>query len=148
MCVFAGRSREGGLRLGEMERDCLISYGASMLLIERLMVSSDEFKIDVCNQCGRIAYSEWCHGCKSSTHISNINIPYSCKLLFQELMCMNIVPKLKLKNYCDQKSNTIRKCSTKISTKTQELSVMQTQGMEESTLHKVNFLVTNSCFSD
>ncbi|KAI5701778.1 hypothetical protein M8J75_013241 [Diaphorina citri] len=96
-----GRSREGGLRLGEMERDCLISYGASMLLIERLMVSSDEFNMDVCNQCGRIAYSEWCHSCKSSTHISHINIPYSCKLLFQELMCMNIVPKLKLKNYCD-----------------------------------------------
>ncbi|KAL1457192.1 hypothetical protein WDU94_001850 [Cyamophila willieti] len=96
-----GRSREGGLRLGEMERDCLISYGASMLLIERLMVSSDEFNMDVCGQCGRFAYSEWCHGCKSSTHISHINIPYSCKLLFQELMCMNIVPKLKLKNYCD-----------------------------------------------
>uniref|UniRef100_A0A8D9FJP0 DNA-directed RNA polymerase n=1 Tax=Cacopsylla melanoneura TaxID=428564 RepID=A0A8D9FJP0_9HEMI len=96
-----GRSREGGLRLGEMERDCLISYGASMLLIERLMVSSDEFNMDVCAKCGRFAYSEWCHGCKSSTNISHINIPYSCKLLFQELMCMNIVPKLKLKNYCD-----------------------------------------------
>uniref|UniRef100_A0A1B6DRA4 DNA-directed RNA polymerase subunit beta n=1 Tax=Clastoptera arizonana TaxID=38151 RepID=A0A1B6DRA4_9HEMI len=96
-----GRSKEGGLRLGEMERDCLISYGASMMLVERLMISSDAFDVDVCNQCGRLGYSGWCHGCHSSASVSTIRIPYACKLLFQELQSMNIAPRLTLKNYCD-----------------------------------------------
>uniref|UniRef100_A0A182IIZ1 DNA-directed RNA polymerase n=1 Tax=Anopheles atroparvus TaxID=41427 RepID=A0A182IIZ1_ANOAO len=94
-----GRSREGGLRLGEMERDCLISYGASMLIMERLMISSDAFDVDVCNVCGRLAYSSWCHNCHSSASVSKISMPYACKLLFQELTSMNIVPRLKLQNY-------------------------------------------------
>ncbi|KAJ9598562.1 hypothetical protein L9F63_010753, partial [Diploptera punctata] len=96
-----GRSREGGLRLGEMERDCLIGYGASMMLVERLMISSDAFDVDVCNQCGLLAYSGWCQSCRSSGSVSTISIPYACKLLFQELRSMNIVPRLTLKNYCD-----------------------------------------------
>ncbi|XP_011300375.1 DNA-directed RNA polymerase III subunit RPC2 [Fopius arisanus] len=96
-----GRSKEGGLRLGEMERDCLIGYGASMMLVERLMISSDAFDVDVCNKCGLMAYSGWCHSCRSSGCVSTITMPYACKLLFQELQSMNIVPRLTLKNYCD-----------------------------------------------
>ncbi|XP_067835324.1 DNA-directed RNA polymerase III subunit RPC2, partial [Heptranchias perlo] len=94
-----GRSRDGGLRLGEMERDCLIGYGASMMLLERLMISSDAFEVDVCGQCGLLGYSGWCHYCKSSCHVSSLRIPYACKLLFQELQSMNIVPRLKLARY-------------------------------------------------
>uniref|UniRef100_A0A4W6E8J3 DNA-directed RNA polymerase subunit beta n=1 Tax=Lates calcarifer TaxID=8187 RepID=A0A4W6E8J3_LATCA len=103
-----GRSRDGGLRLGEMERDCLIGYGASMLLLERLMISSDAFEVDVCGQCGLLGYSGCltltfclprCHYCKSSCHVSSLRIPYACKLLFQELQSMNIIPRLKLSRY-------------------------------------------------
>lgn len=49
-----GRSRDGGLRLGEMERDCLIGYGASALLMERLMFSSDRFDVHVCRVSGTL----------------------------------------------------------------------------------------------
>lgn len=93
-----GRSRDGGLRLGEMERDCLIGYGASNLLMERLMISSDQFTVHVCEQCGLLGYAGWCNMCKSSMSVSAIKIPYACKLLFQELQSMNIVPRLQLSN--------------------------------------------------
>ena len=72
------------------------AYGASMLLVERLMISSDAFNVDVCNKCGLLAYSGWCHNCRASSAVCNIKIPYACKLLFQELQSMNIVPRLKL----------------------------------------------------
>ena len=91
-----GRSREGGLRLGEMERDCLIGYGASMLLNERLMTSSDGFKVQVCEQCGLVGHPAWCQHCRTREHLREIEIPYACKLLIQELQSMNIVPRLKL----------------------------------------------------
>ncbi|ANZ76081.1 BA75_03066T0 [Komagataella pastoris] len=91
-----GRSRDGGLRLGEMERDCVVAYGASQLLLERLMISSDAFEVDVCNTCGLMGYNGWCPTCKSSEFIIKMTIPYAAKLLFQELVSMNIAPRLKL----------------------------------------------------
>ena len=91
-----GRSREGGLRLGEMERDCLIGYGASMLLNERLMTSSDGFKVHVCERCGLLGHAAWCRACSTRQHLRQLEIPYACKLLFQELQSMNVIPRLKL----------------------------------------------------
>lgn len=88
-----GRSRDGGLRLGEMERDCLIGYGASALITERLMESSDAFDTFVCRECGILVYKAGCSMC-NNTNPTPIRLPYACKLLFQELMSMNILPKL------------------------------------------------------
>ncbi|RUP47964.1 DNA-directed RNA polymerase III subunit RPC2 [Jimgerdemannia flammicorona] len=93
-----GRSRDGGLRLGEMERDCLIGYGASMLLLERLMLSSDAFEIHVCELCGLLGYQGWCQYCKSSKKMVSMQIPYAAKLLFQELTSMNVLPRLVLES--------------------------------------------------
>ncbi|KAF8317899.1 beta and beta-prime subunits of DNA dependent RNA-polymerase [Clavulina sp. PMI_390] len=93
-----GRSRDGGLRLGEMERDCLIGYGATQLLLERLMISSDAFEVSCCETCGLMGYGGWCTHCKSSKTISKLTIPYAAKLLFQEMMSMNIVPRLILED--------------------------------------------------
>jgi len=93
-----GRSRDGGLRLGEMERDCLIAYGASNLIMERLMHSSDAFKVNVCLTCGLIQYQNWCQYCRSGEKVSEICLPYACKLLFQELQAMNVLPRLRLKD--------------------------------------------------
>ncbi|XP_058110216.1 DNA-directed RNA polymerase III subunit 2 isoform X2 [Magnolia sinica] len=97
-----GRSRDGGLRLGEMERDCLIAYGASMMIFERLMLSSDPFLAQVCRKCGLLGYyhhklkTGYCSTCKNGDNVSQMKLPYACKLLFQELQSMNIVPRLQL----------------------------------------------------
>jgi DNA-directed RNA polymerase III subunit RPC2 len=93
-----GRSRDGGLRLGEMERDCLIAYGASSLIMERLMHSSDAFSANVCLTCGLLQYQNWCQYCRSGERVADIRLPYACKLLFQELQSMNVVPRLRLKD--------------------------------------------------
>ncbi|KAL1218047.1 DNA-directed RNA polymerase III subunit 2 [Cardamine amara subsp. amara] len=97
-----GKSKNGGLRVGEMERDCLIAYGASMLIYERLMVSSDPFEVQVCRACGLLGYYHYklkkalCSSCKNGDHIATMKLPYACKLLFQELQSMNVVPRLVL----------------------------------------------------
>lgn len=85
-----------------MERDCLIAYGASNVLVERLMVSSDQFSVDVCKECGIMGYLNWCQRCQSATTMARIQIPYACKLLFQELQGMNIIPRLLTKSVMDE----------------------------------------------
>jgi DNA-directed RNA polymerase III subunit RPC2 len=91
-----GRAKEGGLRLGEMERDCLIGFGASSLLNERLMLVSDLFTANVCRKCGFIIQEGYCNYCKDSDNVTKVMMPYASKLLFQELISMNIRPQLKL----------------------------------------------------
>ena len=94
-----GRARSGGLRFGEMERDCMISHGAARFLKERLMDVSDIYRVHVCENCGLIAEADIkagsykCRLCPASK-ISQVYIPYACKLLFQELLAMHITPKM------------------------------------------------------
>jgi DNA-directed RNA polymerase II subunit RPB2 len=82
---LAGRSKDGGLRLGEMERDCLLSHGSVQFLRERLFDMSDAFSVLICNECGVISNSkDECHICKNNELIQT-NAPYASKLLFQML---------------------------------------------------------------
>ena len=91
-----GRAREGGLRFGEMERDCVIAHGISEFTKERFMECSDQFRCYSCRDCGLLALGNpreniWsCRGCGNTTNFSVIEIPYAYKLLLQELETMNI----------------------------------------------------------
>ncbi|CBY31939.1 unnamed protein product [Oikopleura dioica] len=93
-----GRAKDGGLRLGEMERDALLAYGASNLLNERFFYSSDKYSVEICGNCGLHGYSGWCRVCRTGEHMASINMPYACKLLLQELFSMNIMPRIQLKS--------------------------------------------------
>ena len=92
-----GRARSGGLRLGEMERDCFIAHGTSNFLAERMLHVSDNYRVFVCKRCGMHAnvnteksiYS--CKYCKNNTDIAQVRMPYAFKLLNQELYTMNIM---------------------------------------------------------
>ena len=96
-----GRSQDGGLKIGEMEKDAIAAHGMAQFLKERLMETSDITKVHVCDICGLFASKvidrEYytCKGCHNSTKISAVVIPYACKLLFQELTSVNILPRIR-----------------------------------------------------
>ena len=91
-----GRAREGGLRFGEMERDCVAAHGVMEFTKERFMECSDGFSCYTCRKCGLIAIANpeaniWlCKGCQNTTEFAAVQIPYAYKLLVQELETMNI----------------------------------------------------------
>ena len=94
-----GRSSHGGLRFGEMERDCMIAHGTANFLKERMMDVSDKYSIFICSICNMAAIADpannmyECKLCDNYKKFKKIYIPYSCKLLMQELQCMNIGPR-------------------------------------------------------
>merc|ERR1712072_1092811 len=87
------RARSGGLRFGEMERDCLVAHGTANFLRDRLFWNSDAFRVYLCDNCGMFAHANLenqtfeckhpdCKGDKILNTFSQIHIPYACKLLF------------------------------------------------------------------
>ncbi|MCS7133069.1 MAG: DNA-directed RNA polymerase subunit B [Aigarchaeota archaeon] len=95
-----GRSRGGGLKFGEMERDCLVAHGASFLLLDRLLEQSDKHTAHFCRLCGLPAYYDLkqerficpIHG--RDTEVTVVSLPYAFYLLLEELMSMGIYPRL------------------------------------------------------
>ncbi|MCX8169952.1 MAG: hypothetical protein N3D72_02565, partial [Candidatus Methanomethyliaceae archaeon] len=96
-----GRAKEGGLRLGEMEKDTFVAHGASLLLKERF--DSDKTIVPVCEECGLVAIHDefknrsYCPVCGENSVVSNIEMSYAFKLLMDELKSMGIYPKLQLR---------------------------------------------------
>lgn len=97
------RKRFGGIKFGEMERDCLIAHGAAANLHERLFTLSDSSYMHICRRCknisnviqrsvagGRKVRGPYCRYCESSEEIVKVNVPYGAKLLCQELFSMGI----------------------------------------------------------
>ena len=101
-----GRARQGGLRFGEMERDCLISHGASMVIKDRLLDESDGWPLMVCNtpRCGHIAYYDWkrrttvCPSCGDRADVHSVQTSYAFKLLLDEMKSLGVAMRLELED--------------------------------------------------
>lgn len=97
-----GRAKEGGLRLGEMEKDTFVAHGASLLLKERF--DSDRTIVPVCESCGTIAIKDdykgksYCPICGENVEINDVEISYAFKLILDEFKSLGIYPKLQLEN--------------------------------------------------
>ena len=96
-----GRSRDGGLRVGEMERDVILSHGIMQFLKERLFDCSDKYFVHICKQTGMIAAVNPDAGVYKSlyakdntTDFVKVQIPYASKLFLQELMGFGLAPRL------------------------------------------------------
>jgi len=97
-----GRAKEGGLRLGEMEKDTFVAHGASLLLKERF--DSDKTVIPVCENCGLMAIHDayknkrYCPICGENVEITDIEVSYAFKLILDEFKSLCIYPNMRLKN--------------------------------------------------
>jgi len=95
-----GRSRDGGLRFGEMEKDAMVSHGAARFTRGRMYDVSDKYSVYACKKCGLVAsynnelHIHYCRTCDNRADFAYVEIPYACKLLFQELITMNIAPRV------------------------------------------------------
>ena len=101
-----GRARQGGLRFGETERDCLISHGASMVIKDRLLDESDGWPLMVCNtpRCGHVAYYDWkrrttvCPSCGDRADVHSVQTSYAFKLLLDEMKSLGVAMRLELED--------------------------------------------------
>jgi DNA-directed RNA polymerase subunit B len=100
-----GRSRQGGLRFGEMERDCLIGHGAAMVIKDRLLDESDGTQQYICGNpnCGHVAIMDrhgvlYCPVCKNNTSIYLVQTSYAFKLLMDELLSLGVAMRLQLED--------------------------------------------------
>ncbi|MDG1525038.1 MAG: DNA-directed RNA polymerase subunit B [Candidatus Thalassarchaeaceae archaeon] len=99
-----GRARQGGLRFGEMERDCLIAHGASMVIKDRLLDESDGWELFVCAESGHIAFWDWRKRCYVSpihgdkAEVFPVSTSYAFKLLLDEMKSLGVAMRLELED--------------------------------------------------